>query len=69
MLTQAGATGQVTLTGNTAGNAQYLPAPPVTLSFPVGSPPAGVILTDDAPVTVRYDRFTRVTSFRSGSAP
>jgi Divergent InlB B-repeat domain len=67
MLTQAGATGQVTLTASQAGNAQYLPAPPVTLSFPVGSPPAGVILTDDAPVTVRSDRFTRMTSFRSGS--
>jgi hypothetical protein len=69
ILTQAGATGQVTLTATQQGNAQYLPAAPVTLSFPVGSPPAGVILTDDAPVTGRYDRFTRMTSFRSGSAP
>jgi hypothetical protein len=32
----------------------------------VGSPPAGVILADDAAVTMRSDRFTRTTSFRSG---
>jgi hypothetical protein len=66
VLTQAGATGQVTLTATQAGNALYLPAPPVTLSIPIGSPPAGVILTDDSAVTRRTDRFTRTTSFRSG---
>lgn len=66
VLTQTGVTGQVILTATQAGNAQYLPAPPVTLSIPVGSPPAGVILTDDSAVTRRSDRFTHTTSFRSG---
>jgi Divergent InlB B-repeat domain len=66
VLTPAGTTGQLTLTATQPGNAQYLAAPPVTLSFPVGAPPAGVILSDDAAVTMRSDRFTRTTSFRSG---
>jgi uncharacterized repeat protein (TIGR02543 family) len=69
VLTQAGSTGQVTLTATQAGNTLYLAASPVTLSFPVGSPPAGVILADDAAVTMRSDRFTRATSFKSGPLP
>jgi uncharacterized repeat protein (TIGR02543 family) len=67
VLTLAGTTGQVTLTATQAGNSQYLPAQPVTVSFQVGPAPAGVILSDDSPATKRTDRFTRNTSFRSNS--
>jgi uncharacterized repeat protein (TIGR02543 family) len=65
VLTLAGTTGQVSLMATQPGNAQYLPAPPVTVSFPIGPAPAGVILTDDSPATKRSDRFTRMTSFTS----
>jgi uncharacterized repeat protein (TIGR02543 family) len=68
VLTLAGTTGQVTLTATQPGNSQYLPAQPVTVSFPVGPAPAGVILSDDSPETKRTDRYTHNTSFRSGPA-
>lgn len=68
VLTLAGTTGQITLTATQPGNSQYLPAQPVTVSFPVGPAPAGVILSDDSPTTKRTDKFTRNTSFRSGPA-
>jgi uncharacterized repeat protein (TIGR02543 family) len=68
VLTVAGTMGQVTLTATQPGNSQYLPAQPVTVSFPVGPAAAGVILSDDSPATKRTDRFTRNTSFRSGPA-
>jgi hypothetical protein len=68
VLTPSGATGQVTLTATQSGNAEYLPAPPATVSFPIGSPPAGVLLTDDSATTKRSDKYTRTTSYRSGPA-
>jgi hypothetical protein len=69
VLTFAGATGQVALTATQPGNSQYLPAQPVTVSFPVGPAPAGVIFSDDSPATKRTDRYTRNTSFLSSAAP
>jgi uncharacterized repeat protein (TIGR02543 family) len=68
VLTLGGTTGQVSLTATQAGNTQYLPAQPVTVSFPVGPAPAGVFLSDDSAATKRTDRFTRNTSFRSNSS-
>jgi len=68
LLTPAGAAGQVTLTATQPGDAQYLPAQPVTVSFPIGSPPAGVLLSEGSPVTKRTDKYTRNTSFVSGPA-
>jgi hypothetical protein len=67
VLTLAGTTGQVALLATQPGNSQYLPAPPVTVSFPVGPAPAGVLLSDDSPATKRSDRFTRTTSFTSNA--
>jgi hypothetical protein len=67
VLAFAGTTGQVALTATQAGNSQYLPAQPVTVSFPVGPAPAGVIFSDDSPATKRTDRYTRNTSFLSSA--
>ncbi|MGA2693757.1 MAG: hypothetical protein ABSF76_15450 [Opitutaceae bacterium] len=64
-LTPTGAVGVVTLTATQQGNSQYLPAPPVVLSFPIGLPPPGVIFADDASATKRSDRKTRTTSYTS----
>ena len=66
VLTPSGVAGQVTLKATQPGDTEYLPAPPVTISFPIGSPPPGVLLTQTSPVTKRTDRYTRNTSFTSG---
>ena len=66
LVTPTGAAGEVTLTATQAGNAQYLPAQPLVISFPIGLPPPGVFLSDDSAATKRTDRETRTTSFRSG---
>ncbi len=61
-----GTIGEVTLTATQPGNAQYLPAQPVVITFAVGPPPPGVLFSDDSAATKRTDRETRTTSFRSG---
>jgi uncharacterized repeat protein (TIGR02543 family) len=61
-----GAPGTVVLNATQGGNAQYLAAQPVAISFTVGSPPSGVLFQDDSAATKRQDRFTRVTALRSG---
>jgi hypothetical protein len=66
IVTPSGGTGEVTLTATQPGNAQYLPAPPVVITFAVGSPPPGVLLTDDSSATKKSDKETPVTSFASG---
>ncbi len=68
VVTPAGATGQVTLTATQPGNSIFLPAPPVVISFPVGNPPAGVLIADDSPGTKKSDRVTRTTSYLSSPA-
>jgi hypothetical protein len=65
VVTPIGAAGEVALTATQAGNAQYLPAPPVVITFAVGPPPPGVILSDDSPTTKRSDKATRTTSYTS----
>jgi uncharacterized repeat protein (TIGR02543 family) len=67
-VTPLGAVGTVTLLATQAGNASYLPAPPVTVTIPIGAPPAGVILGGDPSATKRSDRSTRVTSLVSAAA-
>ncbi len=62
-----GSQGTAVLTATQPGNAEYLPAPPVLISFPVGAPPPGVLLRDDSAATKRSDKDTPVTSLRSGS--
>jgi hypothetical protein len=66
--TPTGSAGEVTVTATQAGNAAYLPAQPVAISFAIGQPPSGVLLTDDSASTRRTDRTTRTTSFRCGPA-
>jgi Divergent InlB B-repeat domain len=68
VVTPAGTPGEVTVTATQPGNAQYLPAPPVVISFPIGLPPAGAFLSDDSPATKKTDKQTHTTSFRSGPA-
>ncbi|HMD60207.1 MAG TPA: hypothetical protein VKG78_02185 [Opitutaceae bacterium] len=68
IVTPAGSPGEVTVTATQTGNAVYLPAQPVSVSFAIGLPPPGVLLTDDSAATKRTDRMTRTTSFRSGPA-
>jgi hypothetical protein len=68
LVTPLGAPGEVTLTATQPGNAQYLPAQPVVISFDIGLAPAGVVFADDSAVTKRSDRTTRTTSFTSGAA-
>jgi uncharacterized repeat protein (TIGR02543 family) len=65
MVTPTGVQGEVTLTATQPGNGQYLPAPPVVISFAIGPPPPGVLLSDDAAATKRSDKTTRTTSFTS----
>jgi hypothetical protein len=65
MVTPLGSAGEVTLTATQPGNAQYLPAQPVVISFPVGLPPAGVFMTDDSSKTKKSDKATRTTSYIS----
>jgi hypothetical protein len=65
VVTPTGATGEVELLATQAGDSQYLPAQPVVITFAVGPPPAGVILTDDSPTTKRSDKATRTTSYTS----
>ncbi len=67
-LTPTGVAGEVTLTATQPGNSQYLPAPPVVITFAIGLPPPGVLLSDDSATTKKTDRQTRTTSFRSGPA-
>jgi plastocyanin len=67
-VTPSGATGEVVLLATQPGNADYLPAPPVLISFAVGLPPPGVLLTDASSATKRSDRTTRVTSLTSAQA-
>jgi hypothetical protein len=64
----SGIPGLVTVTATQPGDAVYLPAPPVTITFPIGPPPPGVLLSDDSALTKKSDRETRTTSFRSVSA-
>ncbi len=68
VVTPTGVPGEVTLTATQPGDAQYLPARPVVISFPIGLPPAGVLLSDDSAATKKSDKETRTTSFRSGPA-
>ncbi|HXQ81006.1 MAG TPA: hypothetical protein VN775_06830 [Opitutaceae bacterium] len=68
VVTPAGAPGEVTITATQPGNAEYLPAQPVVISFAIGSPPPGVLLADDSASTKRTDKTTRTTSFRCGPA-
>jgi hypothetical protein len=65
MVTPLGAAGEATLKATQPGNAQYLPAQPVVISFPVGLPPAGVFMTDDSSKTKKSDKATRTTSYIS----
>jgi hypothetical protein len=67
VVTPTGAQGEVAITATQPGNAQYLPAAPVTISFAIGAPPPGAILADDGSATKRSDKATRVTSYTSGS--
>jgi hypothetical protein len=64
-VTPLGTAGDATLTATQPGNAQYLAAPPVVISFPVGRPPAGVFMTDDSSKTKKSDKATRTTSYMS----
>src|ERR1019366_8805435 len=66
--TPTGSAGEVTVTATQAGNAAYLPGQPVAISFAIGQPPSGVLLTDASASTRRTDRTTRTTSFRCGPA-
>ena len=68
MITPSGATGEVTLTATQPGNAQYLPAEPVVITFAVGPPPPGVHLSDDSAATKKSDKDTRATSYMSDGA-
>lgn len=68
VVTPSGAIGQVILTATQPGNAQYLPAQPVVLSFAIGPPPPGALLSDDSAATRKSDRETRTTSYTSGAA-
>jgi uncharacterized repeat protein (TIGR02543 family) len=65
LVTPNGSAGQVAVTATQPGNAQYLPAPPVVISFAIGEAPPGVVFADDSPATKRSDRTTRVTSYLS----
>lgn len=65
LVTPTGSTGTATLTATQPGNSQYLPAPPVVITFPIGAPPAGVVIADDSSKTKRSDRATWVTSYTS----
>ena len=65
-LTPSGSTGMVTVTATQPGNSQYLAAVPVAITFPIGLPPVGVVLSDDSAATKRSDRVTRNTSYTSG---
>lgn len=67
-VTPSGTTGEVTITATQPGNAQYLPAQPVVISFAIGPPPPGVILRDDSAATKKSDKDTRATSFTSDGA-
>jgi|CZKI01.1.fsa_nt_gi hypothetical protein len=68
VVTPSGSPGEVAITATQPGNAAYLPAQPVVIVFAIGSPPPGVLLTDDSAETKRTDKTTRTTSFRSGPA-
>jgi uncharacterized repeat protein (TIGR02543 family) len=68
VVTPSGTAGEVTLTATQPGNAQYLPAQPVIITFPIGSPPAGVVFSDDSASTKKSDKTTRITSYKSGPA-
>jgi hypothetical protein len=67
VVTPTGAAGDVTITASQNGNSQYLPAPPVVISFTIGLPPAGVILSDDSATTKKSDKVTPTTSYTSGT--
>jgi plastocyanin len=64
-ITPSGTLGEVTLTATQPGNAQYLPAQPVVITFSIGPPPPGVVLKDDSAATKKSDKDTRSTSFTS----
>jgi len=66
LVTPEGTSGEVTLTATQPGNAQYLPAQPVVISFDIGAPPPGVLFADDSAATKKSDRTTRTTSYTSG---
>lgn len=65
VITPSGTQGQVVLTATQPGNSQYLAAQPVVITFAIGPPPPGVLLSDDSAATKRSDKATRVTSFTS----
>ncbi|HEY4989599.1 MAG TPA: hypothetical protein VII09_07320 [Opitutaceae bacterium] len=60
--------GEVSISATQSGNAVYLPATPVVISFAVGAPPPGVLIADDGAATKKSDRDTPVTSYISGPA-
>ena len=66
VLTPGASPGVVTLTATQPGNFDYLPAAPLVISFSIGFPPAGVLLTEDSAATKRSDRMTHNTSYTSG---
>jgi hypothetical protein len=68
ILTPGTSQGVVTLTATQPGNSEYLPAAPLVITFSIGLPPAGVLLTDDSAATKRSDRVTHTTSYTSGPA-
>jgi uncharacterized repeat protein (TIGR02543 family) len=67
VITPTGPTGEVTVTATQPGNGVYLAAPPVVISFAIGPPLPGVVMSEDSAATKRSDRMTRVTSFISSS--
>lgn len=66
VVTVSGSPGEVTVTATQPGNAAYLAAQPVVVSFAIGPPPPGVVLADDSASTKRSDKETRTTFFRCG---
>lgn len=65
VLTPSGVQGTVTLTATQPGNSQYLPAPPLVATVPIGAPVPGVLLADDSSATKRSDRLTRAANLMS----
>ncbi len=68
LVSPSGTAGLVTVTATQPGDSRYLPAQPVVVTFPIGRPPAGVVISDDSTATKRSDRMTRTTSYTSNPA-
>jgi hypothetical protein len=69
IVTPGTTTGEAAITATQGGNSAYLPATPVVITFAVGAPPPGILMTDDGAATKKSDRATRVTSYRCGPGP